>query len=106
MDCFARAGPDAPVALRAYTVFPPGSVLTCSRWIICNARADVSTQFRPEFFGNEMSIRAVADNLRTDKDDQFGPRLGFVLIGKPISDTRNLIEQGNSASVAVLLFAD
>ena len=79
----------------------PGSVLSWSPCIIRNARADISTQFRPEFFGNEMSIRAVADNLRTDKDDQFGPRLGFILIGKAIADTRNLIEQGNSASGAI-----
>jgi hypothetical protein len=96
MDCFARAGPDAPVGLRAaYTVFPLGSALTWKLCIICNARAEVSAQFRPEFFSNEMSVRAIADNLRTDEDDPVRYASSVVLMGKAIAQRRNLIEHGN-----------
>src|ERR1700738_1032133 len=52
-----------------------------------------------------MSVRAVADNLGTDEDDELGPRLLVVLIRKAVADTRNLIEQGNTASGIVLLCA-
>src|ERR1700738_3683116 len=106
MDFFARAARSALVGLRAYTVFSPGSVLTWNQWIICNARADFSAQFRPQFFSNEMSVRAIADNLGTDEDDQFGARFLVVLMGKAVAQTRNLIEQGNPVSGIVLLFAD
>src|ERR1700694_5818277 len=53
-----------------------------------------------------MSIHAVADNLGADKDDQLGTGLLFVLIGKGVAQTRNLIEQGNPVSGIVLLFTD
>src|SRR5882672_727983 len=74
--------------------------------VICQARADAATEFRPKFFGNVMSVHAVADNLGADKDDQLGAGLLFVLMGKGVAQTRNLIEQGNPVSVEVLLFAD
>src|SRR5713101_5557058 len=53
-----------------------------------------------------MSIHAVADNLRADEDDQLGTGRLSVLMREGVAQTRNLIEQGNPVSRAVLLFAD
>src|SRR5258705_5938258 len=53
-----------------------------------------------------MSIHAVADNLRADEDDQLGTGGLSVLMGEGVAQARNLIEQGNAVSGAVLLFAD
>src|ERR1700676_2696918 len=53
-----------------------------------------------------MSIHAVAYNLGADKDDQLGTGLLFVLMGKDIAQTLNLIKQGNPVSGIVLLFTD
>src|SRR5258708_38621221 len=53
-----------------------------------------------------MSIHAVADNLRADEDDQLGTGRLSVLMGEGVAQARNLIEQGNAVSGAVLLFTD
>src|ERR1700693_5170090 len=75
-------------------------------WIVCQACSDVAAQFRPKCFGDEMRIVAVADNLGTDEDDQFGAGVLLVLMRKGVTEALNLVEQGNPVPRIVLLFAD
>src|SRR5467141_1079460 len=53
-----------------------------------------------------MGIHAVADDLGADKDDQFGTRRLIVLMREGVAQTLNLVEQGNSVALVVMLFAD
>src|SRR5947209_12936146 len=53
-----------------------------------DARSDVPAQLRAKFFGDVMSIGAIADDLGTDKDDQLGTGTLFVLMGKAVAQAR------------------
>ena len=102
----------ASLRTRRETAHPPRcirrfkSLQAWNPWVIYNARAEVSAQFRPKFFSNVMRIGSVTDNLWPDEDDQLGTGRLVVLMGKGVAQPRNLIEQGNPVSAIVLLFAD
>src|SRR6516165_6758355 len=53
-----------------------------------------------------MSIQAVADDLRTNEDDQLGAGSLLVLMGEDIAQPLYFVEQGNSVAVSDLLLAD
>src|ERR1700690_885807 len=70
---------------------------------IRNTRIDAAAELRAKFFGDEMGVQAVADNLGADKDDQLGAGHGLVLMGEGVAQTRNLIKHGDPVSIKVLL---
>src|SRR6202012_3477691 len=70
------------------------------------ARTNGTAQFGTEFFGNRMRVHTVANDLRTDEDDQLRTRLRVVLVRERVADAFDLIEQGNAAAVLVLLVLD
>jgi hypothetical protein len=53
-----------------------------------------------------MSIHAVANNLGANEDDQLSTGCLSVLMREGVTQTWNLIEQGNPVALIVLLFAD
>src|ERR1700730_9195168 len=84
----------------------PASMDTGGSYFICRTRGDTSAQFRSKLFGDDMGVRAVADDLRPDEDNQLGACRGVVLVPEGVAETGNRIEQRNPAARAVLLFAD
>src|SRR5690348_10315527 len=68
--------------------------------------SDVAAQLRPQLFGDEVRIRAIANDLRSNEDDQLGAGCGIVLMSKRITEDWNLIEPGNGIAGAGLLLAD
>src|SRR5882762_3174116 len=73
---------------------------------IGRGRGNVSAQFRSQFFSDDMRVRTISDDLRANEDDQLGTLGGVALMAERIAEPRDLIEPGNSAAVAALLFAD
>src|SRR5579871_624069 len=75
-------------------------------WRIVGRRGDGAAQFRSKFFRNNMGVRAVTDDLRSDEDDELGA-LGVVgLMTHGVAEDGDLIEHWDSVSGAALLLAD
>src|SRR5689334_18056788 len=49
-------------------------------------RIDGSAQFRPQLLGDVMGVGAVADDLRTDEDDQLGPSPTAVVVAEQVAE--------------------
>jgi hypothetical protein len=73
---------------------------------IIGARSYAATQFRPQFFRDVVRIGAVADDLGTDEDNQFGAGSLLVLMREAVTQSRDFIEQRNSVACSVLLLTD
>src|SRR6185295_4235014 len=66
------------------------------------------TQLRAHFFGNEMRIYAVANDLRSNEDDKLGSGqpIGAVRRKGVAERMRQLVEEWDAAAAAFLPFAD
>src|SRR5215470_15432083 len=73
---------------------------------IIDARSHAATQFRPQLFRDIGRVRAIADDLGTDEDNQFGARSLLGLTRKGIAQPGDFVQQRNAAARSVLLFAD
>src|SRR6266436_315923 len=69
---------------------------------IGRGRCNVSAQFRSQLFGDDMRVRAIADDLRTDEDDQLGALGCITLMAERVAKTRDLIEHRDRAAIAAL----
>src|SRR5437879_2378121 len=66
---------------------------------VIGTRSDTAAQFRPQFLRDMMSVQAVANNLRTNEDDELRPRPLLVLVRERVSQPLNFVQQWNSVAV-------
>src|SRR3954447_8443318 len=65
-----------------------------------------AAHFRAQFLGDMGGVNTVADDLRTDEDDQLRPRQSAPIAAAGVPEERDLIDDRDRAATSVLRLVD